>query len=95
MYAATVASTQACAPGASCSPHHHIVSVTGLVGNAFLGSTDADAPIKVNVDKSTATAEPAAITLPVIFIRTLLWPLSRSDFGSQLERFPVGKESTF
>ena len=94
LYAATVASTQACAPGASCSPHHHIVSVTGLVGNAFLGSTDADAPIKVNVDKSTATAEPAAIALPEIFIKTLHWLKSRTDFGSDLETFPEVKEST-
>ena len=90
----TVASTHACAPGASCSPHHHIVSVTGLVVIALLGLTDADAPIKLSEVNSTAAAEPTANALPRIFIRTLLRPLSRSDFGSQLERFPVEKAST-
>src|SRR5262249_19327772 len=54
-YSATVCASHPFAPAASCSPHHHIVRLTGPVGNARA------LPV-VDRDASPAPTETAATT---------------------------------
>src|SRR5256885_10804970 len=59
-YSATVSASHAFAPAASCSPHHHIVRLTGPVGNAFEAVPPAgpEPPAVSAPDATPATAPP-------------------------------------
>src|SRR5436190_17339338 len=59
-YSAIVSASQAFAPAASCSPHHHIVRFTGPVGNALGVAPSADAEPRAAVATPTARAATTA-----------------------------------
>src|SRR6185295_6086091 len=69
-YSATVLASHALAPWASSSPHHHIVRLTGPVGNAFvlpvLERDASPAPTDTAATTQTTTSASARRRRPVM-----------------------------